>query len=639
MMDKHKNNNKRGVSVYLAIFCLLLFSSLALVVCSLISTHTKTATDFLAEQQALHIAEAGAQYSVWYLVNTDPYWTTAETTEKSLGGGTYTLEVYDDAITGEKVVISRGYLSQKSNYQAMRQVNLRGTFGINAAANPIYKYAIYTDSTNPDSGVPLLFDANNYTLTTSRVSDGNANVHSNHNVTFWNGSGWVVDGYAYSAKNIIVQNWTGNPWRRGMAENQPFVTPPYLNDVAKNWYRARAQAQGRYYSGNKTFTGLVELGSPTVPALIFVEGSVKIGSVTYHRPGNTGLYGVGTIVSGGGDISIAGYIIPASGTRNYLALVSFYDTKYHAETLPIDEPPYNEGSRRLNIYDDSNVSKITFNNEYITVSYRANPWDWNSRYGWLTVYRYDNLVIPVFDVAMTRSGSSSTGYLFTYRFPTSSLPISDWYYFRVQVCRNSNRTGLRNQTYAYFINDSPPAPQHYIRCYLDAGFTQETSQFDDSGTVYLKIYAETPTTTISEIELSDYTLNTDYPSWSNETNNGTYITCEFTLPALTTAWWYSLRVTTFDGCQFTKQVYINPLPQTPDIYACSHSNNYFRLQESADPLNFYGNLTARHGILISTTVPQSNITVVYDANRFRRNLGNVNALPGSVTFNYTWKED
>ncbi|PIW74235.1 MAG: hypothetical protein CO004_01780, partial [bacterium (Candidatus Ratteibacteria) CG_4_8_14_3_um_filter_41_36] len=103
---------------------------------------------------------------------------------------------------------------------------------------------------------------------------------------------------------------------------------------------------------------------------------------------------------------------------------------------------------------------------------------------------------------------------------------------------------------------------------------------------------------------------------------------------------YNLYVQTADPVTyFYKQIFIKPTGAIP-IYACSHSNGYFRLEEEEyTDLNIIGNLTARHGLKINTTSPISNIRVTYDTRTFRRNRWDENALPGSVSFAYTWKED
>ncbi|MFH1904927.1 MAG: hypothetical protein ABIK53_05340 [bacterium] len=763
--------NRNGVAALMAVFVLILFSLLGLVICPLFSTQSAGKVNFLASQQALQIAEAGRQYAVWYLTTQDNLWITAETSEKQLGSGTYTLEVYDDEVDDEKIVISRGYVPQKDNYRSMRVVKIKGSYGIVEGAHPVYNYAIYTDNAsspswpadklvhlklNPNTGqttdftitantantittsggmtavagvgdpyaiyaqgtsssltatiltdnsanwtedilkgrdlnpntsqeklftiigntattitvidnpsdmtavaaggdiykaiydsgtsanlteaqltdtITLLFDASKYNLSTRNDNDGDADVHSNNDILFKDGSGWVVDGRVYSAGESTTENWIGNPWRRGKEDNVDPITPPYLDDVTRDYYRERAIAQGNYHPGDATFTDLVQLGGSSSPALIYVEGKVTIGNVEYHRPGNTGRVGTGTIVSGGGDITITGPIEPASGNRTNLALVSFYDTKYKQEDL-IVEPPYTEGSIELDIQDDSGTSKLTFDNEYITISFDHGY----NGYGFLRGFNYDGTYdsgeIPMNGGARRRDHS--------YRFHTSALPADDWYYFRVGITRRSWEnpdTQARRKALAYFIRGGPSEPQNSIRCYEDSGFTEETSGFDNGGTVYLKIKAKTSFTTISGIQLSNYTLSTWNRSPIGEVNDGTYITCRFTLPSLTTSWWYNLYVTTNDNCHFAKQIYIKPTPSPPDIYACIHSNRFFRLEEEDyTNLNIIGNLTAKHGIKINTTSPISNLRVTYDARTFRRNRRDENALPGAVVFNYTWKE-
>ena len=73
------------------------------------------------------------------------------------------------------------------------------------------------------------------------------------------------------------------------------------------------------------------------------------------------------------------------------------------------------------------------------------------------------------------------------------------------------------------------------------------------------------------------------------------------------------------------------------MYICTHSNGYFVLDEFAK-LGITGNLTTRHGFKISTTSPKSEVRVTYDTDIFKGDWLD-SALPGSVSFAYTWKED
>ncbi len=763
-------NNKCGVSIYVAIFCLLLFSSLSFMLCSLVATHTESAANYSAAEQALHIAEAGRQYSIWRLTTQDQSWITSETSEKSLGPGTYTLRVYDDVETDKKIVISTGYVPNGSNPRAKRIVKLEGSYGIEEGTHPIYNYALYTDNAaspswpvnalinlilnpnteqsttfsitensadtittagdmttvattgdpydiyaegtstgltttvltdssaswtadifkgrdlNPnttqgksftitenttttitvignltevattgdtykvvyDSGtstnliatvltdtITLIFDANKYTLSTDKGTDGDADVHSNNDITFRNGTDKVVEGTVYSAKNVIKEpSWSGTPWN-AYEEEVDTICPPYLEDVTRDYYRERAIEQGNYYSGDKTFTGFVELGTSFNPALIYVEGKIKIGNAKYHRPGSTTTYGVGTIVSGGGDITIFGSIEPCSGARCKLALVSFYDTKYQYEIV---EPPYTEGKRKLDIQDDDEISKLIFDNEYVNIIYE-NDKDVNSKYGFLTVMNHSG-TLYLDEVSMDREGDWDPGYTFKKRFDISTWD-PDWYYFRVRITKNSNGTDLKRQFYGYFIVDEP-SPTYHIKTYSDSGFSEETSGFDDGDTVYLEIYAVDPsTTTINTLEISDYALATDEPTLIDDTPATNYIRCHFTLPSLTTGYWYNLYVETSNPTTyFHKQFYVKSPPGTTEIYACSHSNCFFRLEEEeSTELNIIGNLTANHGFKIKTTAPLSSVVVTYDTRLFRQNKYDENALPGAAVFNYTWKEE
>ena len=615
--------NKRGVSIYIAIFCLLLFSSLAFIISSLVATHTETATNYLASEQALHIAEAGNQYAIWYLTNRDQNWTTTETSEKSLGSGKYTLEVYDEV--DKKIVISRGYVPGKNNPRAMREVKLEGTFGVKEGTHPIYKYAIYTDSVDTDSGLALIFDASEYNLSTRRLNDGNADVHSNNDILFRNGSGWVVDGYVYSAGEIIKENWTGNPWRRGMQEGVDLICPPYLDDVTRDYYRERAKAQERYYPGDATFTDTdIELGDETKPAIIYVEGKLKIGNVKYYRAGNPQKFGIGTIVSGGGDVTITGSIEPKTTDRCYLALVSFYDTKYLYQK---NEPPYYEGSRTLTFFE----KKISFDiPENIRISYTDDEKN-KKNSGSLTVFDFNGTPTLINNVPMDETGKES----YYCDFNTDSLgnPTNpDWYYFKVEIKQDEDDVVIR-EILGNFIAGEPDDPQHSIRLYKDPSFTQETSAFDNQADVYLQVYGNSP---ISSIQLSDYSLSAWDRDPIGQENFDSFRRCKFQLPSLTQDYWYNLKVTTTAGTTFYKQIYIMPAEAVP-IYVCTHSNNYFRLGCN---LEIIGNLTARHGLKISATTPLSRINVIYDTKTFRDpKKTNPNALPGAVSFAYTWKED
>ena len=190
----------------------------------------------------------------------------------------------------------------------------------------------------------------------------------------------------------------------------------------------------------------------------------------------------------------------------------------------------------------------------------------------------------------------------------------------------------------YFITGDPD-PQHSIRLYKDSSFTTTTSAFSSGDTVYLEIYADIPgSTTITTLDITNYALSPP-PSISidgDDINAPNHYRCNFTLPTLTQDYWYNLKVTTVDTT-FYKQIYIKPSGAIP-IYACSHSNNYFKLEEYAN-LDIIGNLTARHGLKIDTTIPLSEINIIYDTRIFRDpKKTNPNAIPGAVSFNYTWKE-
>ncbi len=775
--------NNRGIAAVMAVFVLILFSLLGLVICPLFSTQSAGKVNFLQSQQALQIAEAGRQYAVWYLTTQDPYWVTSETAEKQLGSGTYTLEVYDDEVEDEKIIISRGYVPQKNNFRAMRVVELRGSYGIEEGAHPVYTYAIYTDNTsspswpvselvnlslNPNTGqatdftitantantltiagdmttvaatgdpyavyaqgtsssltatvltdnsadwtedilkgrdlnpntsqeklftiigntattitvidnnptdmtevatggdiykaiydsgtstnltatqltdvITLLFDASKYNLSTRRDNDGNAHVHSNNDILFKDGSGWVVDGRVYSSGESTTENWTGTPWRRGKEDYVDPICPPYLDDETRDYYRERAIAQGNYHPGDATFTDLVKLGSANSPALIFVEGKVTIGNVKYHRPGNPGRVGTGTIISGGGDITITGAIEPARGNRTKLALVSFYDTKYKYEDL-IVEPPYTEGERELHIKDggvDSLSEKIEFDNrEQCTISYirsrgGGQAWRWN---GYITAGTYNATIFNRVPMFKRDVGGGRREYYRTFNIPIDF--DNEWCYFYVEIERSGN---LRDRSGALMIVGTS-APEHSIWTYEDNTFLEssKTVAFSNGDTVYLEVYADNPSTAgFNQIEVNNYTtFNPPNLPRTGEPDGTNSIRCRFALPASasTEDWWYNLKVTTTEGHTFRKQIYIKPPLAPPDIYACIHSNRFFRLEEEDyTNLNIIGNLTAKHGIKINTTSPISNVRVTKDTLVFRRNRRDENALPGAVVFNYTWKE-
>jgi len=632
-------DNCRGVAAVMAIIILVLFSILGLVICSLVGTRSYQKARFLESSQALQIAEAGRQYAVWHLTTQDYDWDTNSswTSEQTLGKGSWRVMVENDT---QVVVTSRGFIPDETNSRAQREIKMVGDYeievGENATCHPLYYYALYTDSQDTGDS-PLVFDTNEYTLETILDNDGDADIHSNETITFLNGSGRVIDGSVYSAKQIDISGWSGTPWRVGYEEDRNILIPPHLGVATKDWYRERAQTSGTYHSGDQTFSGLVELGLPESPALIFVEGKVEIGNVTYYRPGQTNRYGVGTIVSGGGDITITGPIKPASGVRSRLALVSFFDTVYDPE---LTEPPYYEGTRRsLTMQDSSGGDELSFGtSEDITIKYT----DRRAWYGFLSVFGYDendDWDTYLNDAPMTRTQVGSN-YEYSYSGNTGALPDADWYYFRVRTyARDNPPRNLRRESFAHIITGSPASPQHSIQTYKDAGFSEVSSGFLNQADVYLKVYAESDTAVISEIQVSEYnTANPPYDCTPTiPGRDGNYITCRFTLPLLTEDWWYNLVVTTDDDCYFYKQIYIQP-PGPTEIYACIYANNFFRLEKSAD-LTIIGNLASRQGLKLATT-PLSQIRVTYDTRQFRRNLNNENALsgPGAIYLDYTWRE-
>jgi len=383
--------NNRGIAAVMAVFVLILFALLGVVICPLFSTRSAGKVNFLAAQQALQIAEAGRQYAVWYLNTQDNYWTADWTPEQALGRGTWRVKVENDT---EVIVTSKGYVPEETNFRAQRIVKAEGIYDINESTHPIYSYALYTDSRDAIADSPLLFDASGHTLYTTEDNDGAADVHSNETITFLNGSGQVIGGSVYSANQIDTSGWTGTPWRDGAYPDTAVVLPPYMGTETKDYYIQRAQAQGNYYAGDLTIAGDLELNSilSGTATLIFAEGNITIGNVIYRGPQLWIWYyaGVGTIVAGG-KITINGYVKPNDGIigiwrdRCTLALVSFGEVSYQRELI---EPPYYEGDRELDIKDGSGTSTVTFNNENVTISYHTSR-GWN---GYLLVVGYNRTV-------------------------------------------------------------------------------------------------------------------------------------------------------------------------------------------------------------------------------------------------------
>jgi len=619
--------NKRGVAAVMAVFVLILFSLLGLVICPLFSTRSAGKVNFLASQQALQIAEAGRQYAVWYLTTQDNEWATDWTPEQTLGRGTWRVKVEHD--TGI-IVTSKGYVPQETNFRAQRVVEMEGTFGIKEGSHPVYDYAIYTDSTDSDSGLALIFDGIKYNLSTDRVTDGDADVHSNDDITFRNWSGKVVEGTVYSAKNVIKEpSWIGIPWEgmKDVDDGIETICPPYLDDddtsdtsPVRQWYKDHAT---KVIAGDAIFIDTdIELGDEVNPALIYVEGRVEIGNAKYYRAGSLTKFGIGTIISGEGDITITGPIEPISGNRCSLALVSFFDTVYQYQK---NEPPYYEGSRNLTIQNSSSGKEKLFFEipEEISITYIDNTKNTKNS-GSLTVYDFNRNAVH--NDTMTKTGS----YGYYDDFNTNSLGGADWYYFMVEI-KDKNDAVIK-EFLGYFITGDPD-PQHLIRFYKDSNFSRKTSAFDDQVDVYLQIYG---TSLISSIDVSNYSLTIWPRTPIDMGTSGSFRRCKFQLPPLTQDYWYNVKVSTADTT-FYKQIYIKPAGATP-IYTCSHSNNYFNLEEFAD-LEIIGNVTARYGLKISPATPLSQINVIYDTLTFRDpKKTNPNALPGAVSFNYTWKE-
>ena len=628
--------NKKGVAAVMAVFVLILFSLLGLVICPLFSTRGASKVNFLQSQQALQIAEAGRQYAVWYLTTQDNLWTTDWSPEQTLGRGTWRVKVENDT---EIIITSKGYVPQETNFRAQRIVKMEGVYTVGEATHPIYDYALYTDSQDiADS--PLVFDADDYTLYTTEDNDEAADVHSNETITFLNGSGQVIDGSVYSAQQRDISGWTGTPWRDEDYPDSDEVLPPYMGEETKDYYRRRAQAQGNYDSGDTTLTGDIELTTigSTDATLIFAESDITIGDVTYRGPksGSKYLAGSGTIVAGG-KITINGYIKPHDNTavawndRCTLALVSFGDTIYQKDE-EIIEPPYYEGDRRLNIEDDAGEDTLIFNDENITFSYQRGSNREN--YGYLSIANYDQSYSDT-DIYI----GEPIGGVFSYEFDTSDLPeLDDWYYFRMDIYRRTNKRNLQNQIYAYFVEGSPSSPEHSIRCYEDSGFSQETSGFEIGDTVYLEVYADDPdNATITTLDIINYTLTaTDCLPVTFDSATANHYRCRFTLPALTTDYWYSLYVTTSEGYYFYKQICIKSSAAT-DIYSCIYADEKFRVPESSK-IKITGNLAARGGMIITPDSPLTELEIEMDAEVFSSEATDPDAIPGAISFTSTWKE-
>ncbi len=139
--------NKKGMSLVIVIFAMLMFALLGWSLSSMISTDFDASSRLLESERALNLAEAGGQWALVRYMNDETWRTdlnndrdcndTGERLKYTLSPGEYTVCCRNSQTSeaGDAVIEVRGYVPSENSYLAMRQLKLSVTPGtINEAS-------------------------------------------------------------------------------------------------------------------------------------------------------------------------------------------------------------------------------------------------------------------------------------------------------------------------------------------------------------------------------------------------------------------------------------------------------------------------------------------------------------------------
>ena len=315
--------DEKGMAAVIALSILIILLALGSVILFTADTEFNIAGYQKESTQALYIADAGIQYVTWYLFNVDSGF--RGTLSQVLGEGVFTGEVTDTA-DGVNIKVT-GYVPDAANPRAKRIVD---GFGASPPYHPIYDYALYSHQAltcDWDTGTNLIetFRDDNFGWAGQERGD----AHANGDIIFMNDRNRKMDGKVSSTGTVIRDaSWSGaNPWRT-KEDGVDIITPPLLDDDARQWYEDNAD---RVFTGNQTVTGTFRLYNDM--------WYLKNGDLTIY---NATMRDYGTFVVDG-DVYITGWIRYYVGggwggsENGPFAIVCFGNIYYNPSGDPTDD--------------------------------------------------------------------------------------------------------------------------------------------------------------------------------------------------------------------------------------------------------------------------------------------------------------
>jgi hypothetical protein len=335
----------------------LMFSIVSLNTNTMLEQATSKAVDHHSKIRARNIANSMVGIVLSELSDDNDYRVT-ELVSKNLLDGIAKYTVTDKNFAGEQLI----QISTEATYMGMTQKVIAYTKPDPGSSTgpPFFDYAVLAgdkfvmngqDNIVEDDGNPLW----------------NASTHSN-NETNLNGSNYLQEGFV-TYTNSITANWgdvtitpNQNPDSDPVHSIAPMVTIP---EFSASSYKDKAHEE---YSGDKSYSGTITLGTKDNPKIIYVGGKLFI-------EGTVEGYGIFIVQD---DIEITGNLLldtpDPEGSKlalytNKKVMMNYKNTEVHAQVLAMEEVILNEENIDFHGSITSKMN-VTFNGLDVNFNYK-----------------------------------------------------------------------------------------------------------------------------------------------------------------------------------------------------------------------------------------------------------------------------
>lgn len=268
-------------------------------------------TTSILKEQAVNLAEAGIDYSLWQLNQTNPL---PQGDVQVDTAGTFTVLAQEKSSTLKTLTVT-GFVGNSSNYRAKQTIKVDIVVGTAIS----FHYGVQVGQGG---------------LTMSNSSTINGNIYSNGNIAAGSGTGQTINGQAYAVGSIDSPPITVTEGKH------PGASPAPLPSIDYDHWRQSAEAGGTVNTcpcqikggiasiGPKKYQGDLSISNNalvTVTGPIYVTGNLTVsqGGTKVNLDESFGSTGTVIIVDGTITISQGAQFNPTSANpKGYILLVS-----------------------------------------------------------------------------------------------------------------------------------------------------------------------------------------------------------------------------------------------------------------------------------------------------------------------------